>query len=157
MKDSHGKRRCGGIRRARWCAAMLAAGIVGWLGATRGAMALSTDRAANLFSGDEDIVLKTTAAGTASWSLSNDYAETIKGTATVTDGKIRIPTYGLRYGKYNFAVEGDGQVSGGLMPPLMDVHPDLAPLVFAVFNYHWKSPEEGLMWQQMGAWEVRFE
>ena len=119
--------------------------------------AVSSDRAGNLFSGDEDIVLKTSSPGPARWVLTNDYSERIEGSSPVADGKVHISTYGLRYGRYTFAVEGDGQIIGGVVPPLVQIHPDLAPLIFAPFREHWNSPEEALMWAQLGAWELRYE
>ena len=61
--------------------------------------AVSSDRAGNLFSGDEDIVLKTSGPGPARWVLTNDYGERIEGSSPVADGKVHICTYGLRYGR----------------------------------------------------------
>ena len=125
--------------------------------ASHTASALSTDRAANLFSADEDIVLTTTATGTANWTLRNDYGETITGTAPVADGKLHIPTFGLRFGQYVFAVAGDGEIVGGLVPPLVNTPPDLSPVIFAPFRLHWQNPEEALMYRQLGMWELRYE
>jgi hypothetical protein len=121
------------------------------------ATALSSERAGNLFTADEDIVLNTRARGTAQWTLSNDYNETIRGSSPVRDGRIRIPTHGLRYGRYIISVEGDDTVVGGVVAPMLQVHPDLAPLIFAVFRHNWNHPEEALMWKQLGAWEMRYE
>lgn len=126
--------------------------------------ALSTDRAANLFSGDEDfIVLSTTASSPAKWTLTNDYGEKIAGQAEVVEGKIRIATYGLRFGRYTFAVEGDGKVVGGLVPPLIDRSPRFTRLILAAPQFHradgdghWKYPEEALMWKQFEV-ELRHE
>lgn len=121
------------------------------------AAALSTDRAGNLFGTHEPIVLQTAATGTASWTLTNDYGETVRGQSPVTGGEIRIPTTGLRFGRYTFAVDGDGQIAGGVVPPPLDVHPNLAPLIFAPFRLHWDNPEEALLWKQLGAYEIRYE
>ena len=119
--------------------------------------ATSTERAGNLFSGDEDIALRTNVSGPAHWTLTNDYGERIVGAVPVVGGRIHISTYGLRYGRYTFGVEGDGEIVGGVVPPVMPVPPDLAAIVFAPFQLHWNNPEEALLWKQLGAWEVRFE
>lgn len=121
------------------------------------ARALSTDRAGNLFASGEDIVLKTTATGTAAWLLTNDYGDRIEGRTPVVDGVLRIPTDGLRYGRYTFEVARDGKVVGGIVPPVIDLPPDLGTMVFAPFQEHWQNPEEALMWRQIGFWELRYE
>jgi hypothetical protein len=122
-----------------------------------GAWGLTSDRAGHVFSADEAIVLKTTATGTAHWRLSNDYGESIEGTAPVVDGRITIATDGLRHGRYTFEVAGDGKLVGGVAPPLIDLPPDLCTMVFAPFRHHWRAPEEALLWKQIGFWEVRYE
>ncbi len=144
------------ISPRRFAGALLPALLLA-LAPVASALALSTDRAANLFSGDEDIVLNTSVSGTANWTLRNDYGETISGSSPVVDGKVRISTFGLRYGQYVFAVEGDGQIIGGIVPPLVNTPPDLSPVIFAPFRLHWNHPEEALMYRQIGMWELRYE
>ena len=135
----------------------LLAVLAGVILAAAPASGLSTDRAANIFGGDEEfIVLSTTVTGTAQWQLTNDYGEAIQGVCPVTDGRIRIPIGGLRFGRYTIEVARDGKIVGGVVPPAVELTADLRVPIFQG-PAHWRNPEEGLMWQQLGVGELRFE
>jgi len=121
-------------------------------------LGISTNRSGNIFSGDEDnIVLNTTVSGTANWTLTNNYGETITGSSPVIGGKVNIPIYGLKYDVYNISISGDGSLIGAVVPPLIELHPDLNSNIAGLFEQRISHTEDALMWKQIGMLEFRLE
>ena len=118
---------------------------------------LSTTRSGNVFTADEDMVLTTTVSGTANWTLTGQiYGETVSGSSPVNGGRITIPLRGLLYDVYTIAVSGDGSITGAVLPPLPEIHPDLNVNMAGLYERR-LNPADALLWKQIGVLEFRFE